>query len=138
MKKVIVKISAFLMAFIVLFSTLSFTVQKHICGGKIADVAFFGDLDRCGIPDEAFDNDYLLKIEKESCCKDEVHFVRGSNAKLKVVLKLQDQTQQFVFLFTYTYINLFKSVEEKLNSFLNYSPPIIIKNIQVLYETFII
>ncbi|MDY7395329.1 hypothetical protein UMM65_08755 [Aureibaculum sp. 2210JD6-5] len=137
MKKSILKISAFLMASIVLFSTLSFTVEKHICAGEVADVALFGDLERCNMPDDNHNNDNS-GFTKESCCQNETHFVQGSNAELKITDKSHKQTQVFAALFTYTYLSLFESLEKDTNSFLSYSPPIVVKDIQVLYDTFLI
>lgn len=137
MKKGILKIAALLMASLVLFSTLSFTVQKHLCGGKVADVALFGDLERCNMPDDNHNN-HNSGITKESCCQDQTDFVQGSNAELKISNKLQGQTHVFAVFFTYTYLRLFESSEKDSNSYLNYSPPIIVKDIPVLYDTFLI
>tara|TARA_R110002033_G_scaffold155892_1_gene192145 strand:+ start:131 stop:289 length:159 start_codon:yes stop_codon:yes gene_type:complete len=36
------KIASFLMALLVLFSTFSFTVDKHFCGNTLVDTAVFG------------------------------------------------------------------------------------------------
>ena len=137
MKKGILKIASLLMASLVLFSTLSFTVEKHICAGEVADIALFGDLERCGMPSENRFNDFF-SFEKESCCQDEVHFVKGSNSELNVSHKSQVQAQVFVILYTYSYLNLFESKAKTSNSFLSYSSPIVVKNIQVLYDTFLI
>ncbi|MET2983971.1 HYC_CC_PP family protein [Aureibaculum conchae] len=135
MKKGFLKISALLMAFLTLFSTLSFTIEKHICNGNISDVAVFDDLERCNMPEENHVKD-LQGFEKESCCKDEIHYVQGSNAELKISQKLQAKV--FAVLFTYTYLNFFENLEKDSTSFLSYSPPIVIKDIQVLYDTFLI
>ena len=123
------------MAFLTLFSTLSFTVEKHICNGSIADVAVFDELERCNMPEENHVND-LQGFEKESCCKDEIHYVQGSNAELKVSQKLQAKV--FAVLFTYTHLNLFESSIKDSHSFLNYNPPKVVKDIHVIYETFLI
>lgn len=125
------------MTSIVLFSTLSFTVQKHICAGEVADVAIFLDVKSCDMPEDNHNNNQF-GFEKKSCCQDEVHFVQGSNTELKISTKLKAQTKTFVALFTYTYLNLFENLEEDSNSFLSYYPPIILKDIPVLYETFLI
>ena len=125
------------MACIVLFSTLSFTVEKHICAGEVADIALFGNLERCEMPDENHDNK-LVNFDKQSCCQDEVHFVQGANSELKKNKKAQEQTQVFATLFIYTYLNLFSNLEADSNPYLNYTPPIVINDIQILYDTFLI
>ena len=125
------------MAFLTLFSTLSFAVEKHICNGNIADVAIFDELERCGMPDENHNID-LQTIDTESCCQDEVHFVQGSNAELNVSQKSLQFTQTFCVLFAYTYFRLFENLETDSDAFLSYSPPLVVKDVQVLYETFLI
>ena len=136
MKKGLVNISALIMALIVLFSTLSFTIEKHICAGEVADVALFGDLERCDMPDS--DHKNLLSFKKTSCCQDEFNFVQSSNTELKPSHKSKLQTQVFAALFTYTYLNIFENSEKDSNLFLRYNPPNIFKNIPILYETFLI
>jgi len=125
------------MASLVLFSTLSFSIQKHICADEVADVAIFGTLERCEMPDEGHTDD-KSGFTKESCCQDEVHFIQGLNAELKTSVKSFGQLPVFAALFTYTYLNLFENLEKESNSFLSYSPPIVVKNIQILYDTFLI
>ncbi len=125
------------MALIVLFSTLSFTIEKHICAGEVADVALFGDLVRCDRPDESH-NSNLLSFKKTSCCQDEFHFVKGSNTELKTSHKSQAQTQVFAALFTYSYFNIFESLDKNHIPFQYYSPPNVISDKQVLYDTFLI
>lgn len=138
MKNFCIKIAALLMVFTVLFSTLSFTVQKHICAGEVVDVAFFDDLERCGMPDESNHDKNLLTFKKQSCCQDKVQFVEATNAEIKVDQKLKVQTQVFATIFNYTYYNLFKVFEKNCDIFLKYSPPNVIKDIPVLYATFLI
>ena len=49
MKKAIRKISAFLMAIVVLLSTMSFTVSMHYCQGELVDTAIFQKAHDCGM-----------------------------------------------------------------------------------------
>lgn len=44
---------------------------------------------------------------------------------------------QFVLAYTYTYLGLFEENKEVI-PFNDYSPPLVNKNIQVLYQTFLI
>jgi len=136
-KKNFLKISAMLMASLVLFSTLSFTIQKHLCADEVADVAIFGTLERCEMPDDTNHNE-SFGFTKKSCCQDETHFVEGYNKELKTSSETQNQTPIFAVLLTYAYLNLFESVEKDSNSFLKYSPPLVFKDTQVLYATFLI
>ncbi len=49
MKKAIFKITSFLLAILVLFSTVSLTVEKHFCGNFLVDTALFSVADSCGM-----------------------------------------------------------------------------------------
>ena len=44
MKEFLVKISSFLLAFLVLISTFSFTVDSHYCGDFLIEVSFTGEI----------------------------------------------------------------------------------------------
>ena len=49
MEKIIKKITASILSFIVLFSSMSFAIDEHICGDQVMDVSYFGDADNCGM-----------------------------------------------------------------------------------------
>ena len=42
------KISTTLLSLLVLFSSMSFTIDEHYCGTNLMDVSYFGDADNCG------------------------------------------------------------------------------------------
>ncbi|WP_117884753.1 HYC_CC_PP family protein [Aureibaculum luteum] len=137
MKKNILKISALFMAVILLFSTLSFTVHKHICAGEVSDIALFGNLESCNMHDNNTDNN-LTSFVKESCCQDNAQFIKGSNAELKTSKTSQDDFTVLTSVFLYTYFNSYESIDKNSNDFKDYFPPIVIKDIPVLYESFLI
>ena len=91
MKKLVFKIASISLAFLVLFSTLSFTVEKHYCGDFLVDVAYVGHADGCGM-----EMDARSKTTKKSCCKDELHKIEGQDelqqsADVALVLKGQPE-----------------------------------------------
>ena len=49
MKLFIKKITALLMAFVVLFSTMSFTISEHYCGDHLVDSGLFSKAENCGM-----------------------------------------------------------------------------------------
>lgn len=128
------KISSFLLAILVLCSTMSFTVEKHFCGDFLVDVSFTGKADGCGMK---MDNPSVAKMKK--CCKDEIHHIEGQD-------ELQQQStddfnlekQQFVVAFLISCKDLFVSNKSKRNVFRDFSPPDIPKDFQVAYQTFLI
>jgi hypothetical protein len=52
--------------------------------------------------------------------------------------KLDKDQQIFVAAFVHTYINLFFESQEDFNSYKDYTPPLLVRNIQVLDQTFLI
>ena len=48
------------------------------------------------------------------------------------------QQQVFVTAFSYSYVNLFEGLDENIVPFKNYAPPLIVTDIQVLDQVFLI
>jgi len=124
------KIASVLMAFLVLFSTLSFVVEKHFCGGTLVDVAVFSEVEGCGME--------MPSSAKTSCCKDKVEIIKGQD-ELKFSFNDFDvNDSQFVAVFFHTFINLFEGLPEQVIPFKEYSPPNLIYDRQVLHNIFLI
>ncbi|TYA57964.1 HYC_CC_PP family protein [Formosa maritima] len=124
------------LAYLVLFSTLSFTVEKHYCGENLVDVAIFTKVDTCGMDKESV---VATSLEKKHCCKDEIQIVKGQDKLKKSSFEdLQFEQQLFLSTFVYSYINLFEGLPELVIPHKDYSPPNLITDIQVLDQVFII
>ncbi|MCX7551815.1 HYC_CC_PP family protein [Xanthomarina sp. F2636L] len=124
------------LACLVLFSTLSFTVEKHYCGENLIDVAIFTKANNCGMDMETVAANYK---EKKHCCKDEVEVLKGQDQLKKTSFEdLEFDQQIFLSTFAYSYLNLFEGLPELVIPHKDYSPPILIVDIQVLDQVFII
>lgn len=135
MKKLVFKIASISLAFLVLFSTLSFTVEKHYCGDFLVDVAYVGHADGCGM-----EMDARSKTTKKSCCKDELHKIEGQDelqqsADVALVLKGQPE---FISSSSNTCHDLFQEISTREFGFKDFSPSDISLNYQVLYQSFLI
>jgi hypothetical protein len=136
MQPVFQKIVSPLMALLVLFSTMSFTVDMHFCGGNLVDKAIFSEVKKCGMEMESKTAEYAIK--KPSCCEDISITVEGQE-ELKVSFdKHELQTLQFALLFSYSYLSLFEPLSEKHTPFDEYSPPRLTIDRIVLNETYLI
>jgi hypothetical protein len=136
MKQLFRKISSILMAFVVLFSTMSFTYSEHYCGDFLVDSALFSKAESCGMAMETASAESDCNSFKKDCCSDNVKQIEGqSNLKIDFN-SLTIPQQDFVVAFTFSYINLFESIEKRINAFENYSPPLVNKDIAVLYQVF--
>ena len=137
MKQIFHKISSFLMAIVVLFSTMSFTVDMHYCGDTLVDSAIFHKAETCGMEMENPSTEGC-SIKIKDCCSDEQLVIDGQD-ELKITFdKLTFDQQVFVASFVYTYINLFEGLEENVTSYRDYAPPLVIRQIYKLDETYLI
>tara|TARA_Y100001934_G_scaffold29365_1_gene32195 strand:+ start:196 stop:612 length:417 start_codon:yes stop_codon:yes gene_type:complete len=138
MKKIFFKIASFCMALLVLFSTFSFTLASHYCGDVLVDSSLFGKVETCGMEVQKTSTSSNCDITKKNCCSDEQILVEGQDT-LKITFdKLEKEQQIFVASFVYSYINLFTSSESKDFAFKDYSPPPLIRDVQILDQTFLI
>lgn len=138
MKEIILKISSVLMAFSVLFSTMSFSISEHYCGDNLVDSSLFSEADSCSMEMEKPLAIGDCEIQKSNCCKDVVKLYIGQDNIKTNPLDLNSSEQILVASFIYSYINLFEGLEENIIPFKEYSPPFLITNIQVINETYLI
>ncbi|WP_308990670.1 hypothetical protein QLS71_004230 [Mariniflexile litorale] len=119
-----------------MFSTVSFTIEKHFCGDVLVDVSVFTEAQKCIMG--AFETDQQT-IRKKICCKDEVNVIQGQdNLRLTSFEDFNFQQQLFIASFTYTFISVSQGLAEHVIPHKNYSPPHLVADIQVLDQVFII
>ncbi|WP_449301481.1 HYC_CC_PP family protein [Pseudotenacibaculum haliotis] len=133
MRKAIHKISAFLMALVVLFSTMSFTVSMHYCQGELIDTAIFQKAHTC---DMEMGGESEMKMD--GCCNDQEIKIEGQDELKLPVADLNIGQQVFVISFLHSYIELFQTTEQRKNTFFDYPPPFIVRQIFKLDETYLI
>ena len=103
MKQIFTKITSFTVALLVLFSTFSFTVEKHYCGDFLVDVSFTGNLEVCNT-DIASNNSVRIK----KCCKDEIQKIEGQDELQQIQIeKFNFSKEQFLVSFNISHKDLF-------------------------------
>ncbi|KAA3624086.1 MAG: hypothetical protein DWP94_04505 [Flavobacterium sp.] len=125
------------MAFVVLFSTMSFTVNMHYCGDTLIDTAIFKKVDGCGME---MDKSSIegCSITKKNCCDDEQVFIQGQD-ELKISIDhISFEQQVFLTSYIYSYINLFQGEDKNVISFERYKPPLVVKQIYKIDESYLI
>lgn len=131
---IIHKILSVALSFLVVFSTLSFTVEKHFCGDNLVDIAVFSEVKKCGM--EMSTN---TEVIKKSCCKDEVDVVKGQNdLKLNTTDDLLPVQIIFLESFVYSFNVLFESLPKQIIPHKDYSPPNLVADIQLIDQVFTI
>lgn len=137
MKSMLHKILSLAMAFVVLFSTMSFTINMHYCGGSLMDAAIFSKVETCGMKMENPLSEGC-SITKMDCCNDQSLVVDGQDELKLSVDEISLEQQTFVALFVYSYINLFEGLDENVSSYEEYKPPLVIRQIYKIDETYLI
>lgn len=137
-KKTLHKVSAVLLSFIVLFSTMSFTVDFHYCGDTLVDTAILQKAENCGMEMEKPAPVSDCNVSKKNCCSDKELVVVGADDLKKSNETLTSDQHLFVASFIYTYVNLFEGLEENETSYKDYSPPLVHRRIYKLDETYLI
>ncbi|WP_340201696.1 HYC_CC_PP family protein [Ascidiimonas sp. W6] len=139
MQKIFSKILAVLMAFVLLLSTISFSVGMHYCGDILVDVSLFKEAATCGMELREMTPEGS-SITKMNCCKDIQIVVEGQeNLKDTSSTNILTPVQTYMVIgFVYTSLTKFDEVKTKRHSFEEYSPPLLIRDIQLLDQIFLI
>lgn len=140
MKQIFHKILSISLALIVLLSSFSFTINKHICGGEVANMTLFISADNCGMDMQVCENEVSKKqtvINKEACCNNISELIKGNdNNQQAKQYQLEIPQMEFLVTFVYTFITKFK--ETTNSQYVMYKPPLVYKNRQTLFQVFII
>lgn len=139
MKARLYKIMALTMAFVVLLTTTSFTVALHYCGETLVDYSFTHKAKDCGMEKtNALSNCEQPAMQKQSCCSDQVIIVDGQDELQDQFQKLTPDQEIFVAVFTTSYLALFEPLPAHNDSFTDYPPPFLKRDVQVLHQSFLI
>jgi uncharacterized membrane protein len=131
MKSIFNKIASISMAFLVLLSTMSFTVEKHYCGDFLVDVSIIGNADSCDMKMDLSDIN--------NCCKDEIYHIEGQDKLQKNSTDdLSLNQQKIIIALVISYQTIFVDVDLEKEFYKDFSPPDILQDYQVLYQSFLI
>lgn len=140
MKAILHKISAVLMAVVVIFTTMSFSVSMHYCGDTLVNYSFTHSVEGCGMETMAKSTtsgcDEILS--KKSCCSDEHWVVEGQDEVKASWDSFSLEQQQLFAAHTYSYIALFLGEEQRDTPVKAHAPPLIVRDIYVLDQSFLL
>lgn len=128
------KTGAALLAFLLLFSTLSFSVDMHFCGQSLVDLKVFHKAEGCGMSMD----DGLM--EAMGCCSEHGVVVIGQDSlELPVPPALQPPLYLWAPVQDSPVVSaLLEPLREAFVPFKEYSPPKLIRNITVQQQVFLI
>ena len=138
MKKVLHKILSVFLAFTVMFSTLSFSVDKHVCMGEVTDVSYFLEAENCGmIEDHNQDLDSQVAIKGIPCCDNVQVLFPGKNVEQQALETLK--IEKTYFLLAYFITSLDQIDELNLDKkIIIQPPPILYTDLVILHQSFLI
>jgi hypothetical protein len=137
MKQIIHKSMSMLMAVVVLFSTMSFTIDMHYCGNILVETAIFHKAKGCGMEMQNPATERCSIITK-NCCSDEHQTITGQDELQLTLHKLALDQYNFAAIFLHAFNIPFETSEEVPPSLKDYPPPNIVRHIYKLDETYLI
>lgn len=137
MKGAFRNIASVFLAVMVLLSTVSWTVEKHLCMGRVMDIALFSGSSGCGMEEAmiAFMDDDQMDGH---CCADETFTVNGQDDLKLSTYDLDLEHQIFLVAFAKSFIDLYVPLEELPIPSEGYPPPLITRDIHILDQVFLI
>lgn len=124
------------LAFIVLFSSFSYAIEKDICDDKDMEMSYAIDSQSCDMHNEGNNVDDH-ENDDQDCCVDNVDLIIGNKNVQLAIDELNVKQVKFIIAYTYAYLDLFEK-QEDISTYINTSPHVFDKDYQVLYQTFLI
>ena len=137
MKGISHKIMSLVMALVVLFSTLSFTVNMHYCGDTLVETVIFQKAKGCGMDMEQQSSEGC-SVTKKNCCDDKQLAIEGQDELQLQVDKITFEQHLFNATFANTYINRFEGLDNNVSSLEEYKPPLVVRQLFKIDETYLI
>lgn len=125
------------MAIVVLFSTMSFTVDMHYCGDTLMDSSIFKKAEACAMQMSKTPLKECV-VDMGNCCTDKQITLTGQDDLQQIAAKTSLNQQIFITSFVVAYLNLFQDVNKENTSHKKYFPPLVSKQIYKLDETYLI
>lgn len=133
--KALKSIFSSLLALVVLLSSLSFTIDKHICMGQVHSLAILKDASSCGM-------DMMAKKDMsamEGCCQNEKTVIKGNDYQVKTLKPIAVEYQsEWVATLSHVIETLDFESSVTYPAHLTYKPPLIEREIPVLIQSFLI
>jgi hypothetical protein len=135
MKPLYIKIMAFLMTILLLFSSSLVIIDEHYCQGKLSSFSIFGKADGCDMQFCNLENQNS-SISKSSCCTNVSEIKQGAIFEKKFDTNFNFQPSYFISNRSSNTFKIFNNYIKKNSYFKNYSPPIIFKDLLIFIQCF--
>lgn len=144
------RITAISMALLMLLSSTGFSMDLHYCQDQLKGISLIGKAKSCHDKQATppchktkktchHINDNLNQTEKDNCCHNETVVIEKTDldATATQIATVQDIQLEFVAAFVAVYV-LNIDAQADFQPYAQYKPPLPDRDIQVLYQTFLI
>jgi hypothetical protein len=144
------RITAISMALLMMLSSTGFSMDIHYCQDQLKSVSLLGKAKSCHEKQETppchkmkkschHKEDNVSKADKDNCCHNETVVIEKSDldATPTQLSTVQDIQLDFVAAFVAVYVFNY-SVQADFQPYAQYKPPLPDRDVQVLYQTFLI
>jgi hypothetical protein len=143
------KVYAPVMALMILLSSSTFIVDFHFCQGHLKSFSLFGEAKNChelAGQMASCKHHQKLDLEDLACSDEDKNCCSNNTIHFEPEIDNQYLTLDFVIIHSYVFVvssvipsfEIFIKSVNVVNDFLHYKPPLIQKDISVLFETFLI
>lgn len=137
MLKILHQIVSVIMAFVVMISTTTFTFNMHFCGDTLVETALYKKAKGCGMEMSMAITD-SCDSTKKNCCDDTQQSISGQDELQLAAAQLSFENQLFITSYLQTFIGLFETFDYTKSSYQDYKPPLVIRKLFKLDETYLI
>lgn len=146
MRKLVHKIIVVILTPILLFSTTSFTVEKHYCGEMVCAIGLEGvDFSKNSNENNNLSNHVSCSDEDISCCTGEIDCcstetiaIKGSTIKKEKEIQIKIEKTLSINLLPVTQIKMQCNKVKVACKYATYSSPLLVKDIIIDQEVFLI
>jgi len=140
MKKVFLNTGSVALAFILLFSTLSFTVDKHYCGSSLIGHGVFSPAKKCKSEMVSCSGEKCFQMakEKDCCCSNKKENIKGQDELIVSSFSFDPVQSNYLIPLSFILPRLIPELPLKAIPSLYYKPPLLVADIQVIDQIFLI
>lgn len=146
------RIIASLLAFLMLLTSVGFAVDMHYCQGQLKSVSLFSKakpchektakapMKKCPHHQKMMAQEGDSSFDIKDCCSNQTfHFQFDQDQEIPTAdLMLSKDSQQFIIAYLAVFLTNYFNIESDSPSFTQYKPPLILKDIPVLIQSFLL
>lgn len=137
------KIISILLAVLMLASNVGFAVNIHYCGGEAVEHSLSVGIEHldCGMANDDMECSNAdaenSEFHPQSCC-DNQHQLFQLDEEMELGSRHLAVSQTFFIAFIHSFVSGLFAVDKLSTEYLNYSPPLLERDAQSLFQTFLI